>query len=82
MQKTFPSVLPKRVYPVSLQMHNKSAQGKPAKYKKTSRGKISKRGSNIVSKTNNLEALKRHSRVRNGLQLIKVFTPPVINHLS
>ena len=27
MQKSFPSVLPKRVYPVSLRMHNKSAQG-------------------------------------------------------
>ena len=27
MQKCFPSVLPERVYPVSLQMHNKSAKG-------------------------------------------------------
>ena len=40
MQKSFPSVLPKRVYPVSLQMHNKSAQRKPAKHRKTSSGKI------------------------------------------
>ena len=30
MQKSFPSVLPKRVYPVSLRMHKKSAQRKPA----------------------------------------------------
>ena len=51
MQKFFPSVLPKRVYPVSLRTHNKSAQRKPAKHKKTSRGKISKRGSTIVSET-------------------------------
>ena len=51
MQKSFPSVLTKRVYPVSLRMHSKSAQGKPAKHKKTSRGKISKRGSVTVSKT-------------------------------
>ena len=51
MQKSFPSVLPKRVYPVSLRMHKKSAERKPAKHKKTSRGKISKRGSTIVSKT-------------------------------
>ena len=65
MQRSFPSVLPKRVYPVSLRMHNKSAQRKPAKHKKTSRGKISKRGSTIVSKTYNLEAKKRHSSVRN-----------------
>ena len=64
MQKSFPSVLPKRVYQVSLRMHNKSAQRKPAKHEKTSRGKNSKRGSTIVSKTYNLEAKKRHSGVR------------------
>ena len=34
MQKFFPSVLPKRVYPVSLRMHKKSAQRKPEKHKK------------------------------------------------
>ena len=64
MQKSFPSVLTKRVYPVSLRMHNKSARRKPAKHKKTSRGKIAERGSNIVSKTYTLEAKKRHSGVR------------------
>ena len=66
-QKSFPSVLPKRAYPVSLRMHNKFAQRKPAKHKKTSRGKISKRGSTIVSKTYNLEAKKRRSGVRTRL---------------
>ena len=64
MQMCFPSVLPKRVYPVSLRMLNKSAQRKPAKHKKTSRGKTSKRGSTTVSKTYNLEAKKRHSGFR------------------
>ena len=64
MQMSFPSVLPKRVYPVPLRMHNKSAQMKPAKLKKTSRGRISKWVSTIVSKTYNLEAKKRHSGVR------------------
>ena len=64
MQKSFPSVLPKRVYPVSLRMHIKSAQGKPAKYKKTSRDRILKRSSTVVSKTYNLEAKKRQSGVR------------------
>ena len=54
-QKSFASVLPERVYPVCLRMHNKSAQRKPAKHKKTSRGKISKQGSTIVSKTYKLE---------------------------
>ena len=38
IQKSFSSVLPIRVYPVSLQMHIKYAQRKPAKYKKTSCG--------------------------------------------
>ena len=66
MQKSFPSVLPKRACPVSLRMQNKSAQGKPAKHEKTSRGKISKRGSTIVSKMYNLEAKKRHSGLRKG----------------
>ena len=64
MQKSFPSILPKRVYPVSLPMHNKSAQSKPAKHKKTSRCKISQRGSTIVSKVYKLEAKKRHSGIR------------------
>ena len=64
MQKSFPSVLPKRVYSVSLRMHNKYTQRKSAKHKKTSRGKISKQGSTIVSKTYNLAAKKRHSGVR------------------
>ena len=67
MQKSFPSVLPKRVYSVSLRMQNKSAQMKPAKHKKTSVGKISKRRSPIVSKTYNLEAKKRPSGVRKGV---------------
>ena len=64
MQKSFPSVSPKRVYPVSLRMHNKSAQRKPTKHKKLSRGKILKQSSTIVSKAYNLEAKKRHSGVR------------------
>ena len=82
MQKSFPSVLPKRVYPVSLRMHNKSAQRKPAKLKKTTRGKISKRGSTIGSEKYNLEAKKNILASEKSLQLIKVITPPIINHLS
>ena len=64
MQKSSPSVLPKRVYQVCLRMHNESAQRKPAKHEKTSRGKISERNLTIISKTYNLEAMKRHSGVR------------------
>ena len=81
MQKSFPSVLPEGVYSVSLRVHNKSAQRKPAKHKKTSRGKISKRCSTIIFKTYNLEAKRDILASEKGLQLIKVITPPVINHL-
>ena len=76
MQKSFPSVLPERVYPVSLRMHNKSAQRKPAKHKKTSRGKISKRGSTIVSKTNNLEAKKTFWRPKEAYSSLKLLLLP------
>ena len=67
MQKSLPSVLPKRTYPVSMRIHNISAQRKPAKHKKTSHGKISKQASTIVSKTYNLVAKERHSGVRKRL---------------
>ena len=40
MQKSLSSVLPKRVYQVSMRMLSKFAQGKLASHKKTSRGKI------------------------------------------
>ena len=56
MQTSFPSVLSNRVYPVSLRMHIKTAQRKPAKHKKTTRGKISEQRLTIVSITYNLEA--------------------------
>ena len=67
MQRSFPSVLPKRVYPVSMRMHKQSTQWKPAKNKRTSRGKVSKRSSTTFSKTYNLEAKKRYSGVRKRL---------------
>ena len=51
MQKSPPSVLPKSVYPISLRVHIKSAQRKPAKHKKTSRCEVSKRGLTIVFET-------------------------------
>ena len=66
-QKSFPSVLPKKVYTVSLRMYNKSAQGKPARHKKTSRGKISRRSLASIAKKNISEAKKRHSGVRKKL---------------
>ena len=49
MQKSLSSVLPKRVYPVSMRMHSKSTQRKLASYKKTSRGKLSRRSVVIIA---------------------------------
>ena len=63
-QKLLSSVLPKRIYPVSMRMHSKSAQRKLANHKKTSRGKISRRSLVTIAKKNNLEAKKKRSIVR------------------
>ena len=64
MQKSFSSVLPKRVYPVSMRMHSKSTQRKLANQKKTSRGKASRRSVATIAEKNNLEAKKKRSVVR------------------
>ena len=64
MQKPLSSVLPKRVYPVSMRMHSKSTQRKLASHKKTSRGKVSRRSLATIAKKNNLEAKKKRSVVR------------------
>ena len=83
LQKSFPSVLPKRIFPVSLRMHIKSAQRKPGKQKKSSHGKIPRWASKIVSKTCTTWKQRREIPAsERGLQLIKVVFPPVINHLS
>ena len=65
-----------------MRMHSKPAQRKLANHKKTSRGKVSRRNLVTIAKKNNLEAKKKRSVVRKGLQLIAVITSPVINHLS
>ena len=64
MQKPLSSVLPKRVYPVSMRMHSKSTQRKLANHKKTSRGKVSRRSLATIAKKNNLEAKEKRSVVR------------------
>ena len=64
MQKSLSSILPKRVYPVSMRMHSKSAKTKLANHKKTSRGKVSRRSLATIAKKNNLEAKKKRSVVR------------------
>ena len=64
MQKSLSSVLPKRVYPLSMRMHSKSAERNLASHKKTSCGKISRRNLVTIAKKNNLEAKKKRSVVR------------------
>ena len=64
MQKSLSSVLPKRVYPVSMRMHSEFAQTKLPNYKKTSRGKVSRRSLATIAKKNNLEAKRKRSVVR------------------
>ena len=63
-QKPVSSVLPERVYPVSMRMHSKSTQRKLASHKKTSGGKISRRSLITVAKKNNLGAKKKRSVVK------------------
>ena len=70
MQKSLSLVLPKRIYPVSMRMHNKSTQRKLANHKKTSRGKVSRRSVATIAKKNNLEANKKLSVVRKRIATI------------
>ena len=64
MHRPLSSVLPKRVYPVSMRMPSKSTQRKLASHKKTSRGKLLRRSFATNVKMNNLEAKKKRSVVR------------------
>ena len=61
MQMSLSSLLPERVYPVSMRMHSKSTQRKLASQKKTSLGKVSRRSLVTIAKKNNLEAKKKRS---------------------
>ena len=82
MQKCFPSVLPKRVYPVSLRMHNKYAQRKPASSKRHHLKKFKNEIRLLALKRTTWKQRRDILLSARGLQLIKVITPPVINHLS
>ena len=64
MQKPLSSVVPKRVYPVSMRIHIKSTQRKLASHEKTSRGKFSRQSLATIARKNNLEAKKKRSVVR------------------
>ena len=82
MQKCFPSVLPKRVYPDSLRTHNKSARRKAAKQKRHHVAKFQSEVRLLSPKRTTWKQRRDILTSERGLQLIKVITPPVINHLS
>ena len=64
MQKPLSSVLPKKVYPVSMRKHSKATQRKLGSYRKTSRGKVSRRSLVTIAIKDNLEAKKKRSGKR------------------
>ena len=70
MQKSLSSVWPKRVYPVSMRMHSKSAQKQLASHKKTSLGKVWRLSLVTIPKKNNLEANKKRFLVRKTIATI------------
>ena len=82
VQKPFSSILPKRVYPVSMRMHSKSTQKKLASYKKTSAGKVSRRSWLLSLKRTTWKQRRNVLSSEKGLQLLAIITHPVINHLS
>ena len=83
MQKSFPSVLPKRVYAVSLQLHSKSAQRKHLQSKKRHHvAKIHSEVRLLSPKRTTWKQTRDIPASERGLHLIKVFTSPVLDHLS
>ena len=64
IQKSFPSVLPKRVYQVLVRMYSKSTPSKPAEHKKTANDKTSERSLIALSENNHLETKKRRSGIQ------------------
>ena len=82
MQNFFPSLLSQRVNQVPLRMYGKFSKRKPAKHEKTSRDKISKRCSVTVFKRITWNQSRDVLTSEEGLHLIRVNTPPVINRLS
>ena len=82
MQKSFPLVLPKTVYQVSLRVHIKSARKKPAMHKNTSPEMFSKQKihcTTLRGKRGSKHVILWH--MESGYSS-KVFSTPVIKQLS
>ena len=79
-QKSFPSVLSKRVFSVFLRRHSKSAQKKPGKHKKISCSKIPKEIWFFFPKRSTCKQTRDLLASQNGWQLIKILTTAVISN--
>ena len=79
MQRSFPSVLPKRVYPVSLR---NLLKGNLQSIKRHHVVKFQSEVRLLSLKRTTWRQRRDILASERGLQLIKVITPPVINHLS
>ena len=82
MQKPLSSVLPKRVYPVSMRMHSESTQRKLENHKRHHVVKFQDEIWLLLLKRTTWKQRRNVLSSEKGLQLIAVITPPVINHLS
>ena len=75
MQKSFPSILPERLYQVPQRLYSKSSRSKLAKHKRISRDKISIPNLIALSKKIYLEAKRRRSGIRKGVATHKKVYP-------
>ena len=82
MQKSFPSVLPESVYPVSLRMHKYLLKGNLQSIKRHHVADFQKEIRLLSRKRTTWKQRRDILAPERGLQLIKVVTPPVSNHLS
>ena len=81
MQKTFPSVLPKRVYQIPLWLYSKSSQ-KNLQSMKKHQMKMFQNEVWLISSRNHFETTKGLSGIKKSLKFKKINTPPVTNSLS
>ena len=70
LQMPLSSVLPERVYPVSMRMHSNFAQRKLANHENTSGSKVSRQSLATIAQKNKSEAKKKHSVVRKRIATI------------
>ena len=82
MQKSLLSVLPQRVYPVSMQMHSKYTQGNLQAIKRHHMVLFQDEVWLLLLKRTTWKQRRNVLLSEKGLELLAVITPPVIIHLS